>query len=226
MTVKSTKGLEKLEESVAACGLVVELPALTEKELPRWIQERARSLGKQISHQAAAHLVELTGEDLHRLDGELEKVCLYTGERPRIELDDVEQAVSPQRSFTVFELLRYVAQNRSREAVGSLKTLLLSGEAPLPVLSLLARQIRMIWQVKDCMHRGLSPPQICKETGLPPNAVKNYAQQAPAFSEDDLAAAHAFIREADVTLKSTSLNPELVLESVILRLCMKKQKPP
>ena len=65
---------------------------------------RARQHQKLLSPQAASFLVEQLGVDLYRLQSELEKLAAYVGDREKIEVEDVKEAVTSQRSFTVFEL--------------------------------------------------------------------------------------------------------------------------
>ncbi len=99
-----------------------------------------------------------------------------------------------------------------------------SGEAPLAILGLLARQTRLVWQVKDAISRGIPSGQITQRLNLFPSAYKNYSQQASLFSDDELNEIHSSIREADVALKSTGTAPVAALEALIVGLCLRKTK--
>jgi DNA polymerase-3 subunit delta len=149
----------------------------------------------------------------------LEKLVNYVGDRPNIELSDVHEAVTSQRSFTVFELLRYVSQNQTRQAISSLRSLLLAGESPLGILALLARQIRILWQVKDATERKLPFPELARKMNLPGAVLTNYIQQSQLLSETELFSIHQAIRETDLAIKSTATAPRLLIEALILRLC-------
>jgi DNA polymerase-3 subunit delta len=100
--------------------------------------------------------------------------------------------------------------------------LILSGEPPLAILALLARQIRLCWQAKDGTMRGVAVPQLAQKMGVPPFVVKNYVQEASHFTESDLKRIHQAIRKADLALKSTGTSPEILLEALVLSLCLKK----
>ncbi len=226
LTSTQKKGLEKITPAVESKGIVAHFTSPTEREAPRWLQERARGLGKSISPQAASLLVGQVGLDLYRLERELEKLVTYAGERGKIELEDVKQLVSSQRSFTVFELLRYVSQQEAKKAVTSLRSLILGGESPLSILALLARQVRLLWQVQDARERGMAMPQITQRLNLPSFVVKGYAQQAGYFTGTDLYRFHEALCVMDVKIKSTGTAPEILLEELILALCRHKQKTP
>jgi DNA polymerase-3 subunit delta len=219
LTAAKRKGLESLESAVSAVGKMIHFQGPSEKDAPRWLVDRAKKLGKQLSPQAALLLLERVGLDLLILERELEKLCLYTGERRKIEPDDVAQVSSAQRTFTVFELLRYVGQKQSGKALASLKSLLLAGESPLGVLALLARQIRMVWQVKDGLEQGVSLEALTRTLHLPGFVLRDYARQAAVFSEPRLARIHQIIRETDSALKGSGAPPERLMELLIIDLC-------
>ncbi len=216
------KGMEKLQAAVEAVGAVVHFSPPTERDAPRWLQVRARQQQKVLSPQAASFLVEQMGVDLYRLQSELEKLAAYVGDREKIELQDVREAVTSQRSFTIFELLRYVGQNQTRQAISALKKLLLAGEQPLVILALLARQIRLMWQAKDGVKRKMPTGELGQKLNLYPAILRNTIQQAEYFSEAELYQIHRVIRETDLALKSTSTAPHLQLEALVLKLCRRE----
>jgi DNA polymerase III subunit delta len=224
LTCAQKKGMEKLQAALEAVGGVVHFSPPTERDAPRWLQMRARQYRKALSPQAASFLVEQVGVDLYRLQSELEKLAAYVGERERIELEDAREAVTSQRSFTVFEMLRYVGQGQTRPAISALRKLLLAGEQPLVILALLARQIRILWQAKDGTRRKISASELSRILNLPAAVVRNYIQQAEYFSEAELYRIHRAIRETDIALKSTGTAPQLQLEALVLELCRREQR--
>jgi DNA polymerase-3 subunit delta len=218
LTATQKKGMERIEPAVASVGIVVQFTAPLERDIPRWLQERAGMHGRRLASKAALFLLDQVGPDLYRLDKELEKLVLYAGDRETIEVADVEATVSCQRSFSVFELLRQVSRNEPRKAVHSLRRLMLSGEPPLTVLALLARQVRMLWQVKDSLARGVPMGQIAQQLHLPASVARGYASQSNLVSQVELYRMHQDLRKTDLAIKSTGTSAEVILEALILRL--------
>ena len=67
-------------KSVMACGgLLLSFRKLWEHELARWVSERARSMQLRLAESDVLALVAATGNDLHLLDGELDKLRLAGG---------------------------------------------------------------------------------------------------------------------------------------------------
>lgn len=218
MTRKQKKGWEDLVAAVEKVGLVVQFPLPSERDLAGWLQERAKAAGKILAQDAASHMLDQVGIDLYPLVRELEKLLAYVGEKEKITLDDARQVVSRQKTFTVFELLDHVSGNRPRHSLDSLRALLLAGENPLGVLALLARQIRLLWQVKDALERGLPFAQLAAHVKLPASVLRKYAEQTSRFTQEDLHRIHRAIAQADLTMKSSASSPEWVLEALVFSL--------
>ncbi len=216
------KGVEKVETAVEACGVVVRFPAMTERDAPRWLQARAKRFGKAVASQVAMFIVEQVGAEPGLLERELEKLVAFVGDRERIELADAKQSVSVVRAQSVFDMLRYVSEGEPRRALASLRNLLLAGEQPLVVLALLARHLRLVWQVRDGLDRGLSQQDIAKTLNLFPSAMKGYVQQAKTFTQARLYRFHQALCETDLALKLSSTSPAMLLEEFILSLCLQK----
>jgi DNA polymerase-3 subunit delta len=97
--------------------------------------------------------------------------------------------------------------------------MILLGELPLKILSTMAWQIRLIWQVKEGMRLGLSEAELSKRVGAHPFAVKKAREQALRFSDAALYRAIVAIGETDIAIKSTGTSAELLIEELVLTLC-------
>ena len=85
-----------------------------------WIEARLRARGKRPSGGMAAALLELVGGDLDSLASELDKVCLYVGERAEVSPDDVAEVTGELRPRALYELTDAIGQ---RQLGASLRTL-------------------------------------------------------------------------------------------------------
>ena len=226
MTASGRKNIEGIAKAVEAKGKVVLFRSPGEREAPRWLIERAKQLGKMLSHRAAFLLVEMAGGDYSTLASELDKICTFVGEREQIEAEDIVEAASSQRSFSTFDLLDQLRVRQAGKAVRSLRSLILSGELPLKILSTLAWQIRIVWQVKDGLRQGISEAELAKRLGTHPFVVKKAREQAVRFSDADMYRMLEAIGQTDTAMKSTGTPPEVLLEELVLDLCLDSKKAP
>jgi DNA polymerase-3 subunit delta len=221
MTAPDRKNVEGLAKAVEVRGKVIQFRSPGDKEAPRWLVERAKQLGKMLSYRAAFLMVELAGGDLHTLASELEKICTFVGDREGIEDEDVFEAASSQRSFSAFDMLDHIKAQQADNALRSLRSMILFGEAPLKILSTMAWQFRLVWQVKDGLRLGIPETELTKRLGSRPFVVKKAREQASRFSDADLYAAIDAIGRTDIAIKSTGISPELLLEELVLNLCLR-----
>lgn len=63
-----------------------------------WVKQQLRRYKKQITDEAVLELVGRVGPDQRMLDSEIQKLVLYIGTRPKIQLEDVE-AISMRNRF-------------------------------------------------------------------------------------------------------------------------------
>ncbi len=230
LTASGKRAVETLAKAVKETGKVIEFKALSQKDAPKWLVEKAREKGKVLAFRAAFLLVEMTGADLLTLDSELEKICTFVGERQNIEPEDVEEAASSQRISSTFELLDQIKAHQVAKAVKSLRGILFSGEEPPRILAMktlgsLAWNVRMVWQVKDSLRRGMSVEEVASRLRANPWAIQKASEQASRFSDSDLRSIHEAIRRADADLKSKGTPPEVIVEALVLDLCLEKKKP-
>lgn len=224
MTAPDRKSIEGLAKAVEAKGKIVQFRSTGDKEAPRWLIERGKQLGKILSHRAAFVLVEMVGADFQALASELDKICTFVGEADRIEAEDIVEAACSQRSFSAFDMLDYIKAQQADKAASSLRSMILAGEVPLKILSTLAWQIRLVWQVKDGLRQGMSEAELAKRMGSHPFAIKKAREQAVRFSEADLRKAIEAIGQTDIAIKSTGVSPELLLEDLVFGLCFDSKK--
>ena len=190
-----------------------------QKEVIPWIRTLARELGKEITAEAAGYLQEAVGRDLQGIYHELSKASLYIGARARIELTDVEKVVSEVRVTTIFELTKAIGERDLKRALRALERIWESGEPPLKILGMIARQFRHLLMTKEVLARGGGTEGVKKELGISnPYYLRELTAQAKGFSQASLHRAIKSLWQADLKLKRSSLSRRLLLEGLIIEL--------
>ena len=120
-------------------------------KLESWLRERTQAKGVGINPQAAALLLSLVGQDLRRLDQELEKLSAYVDYAHPIAPDDVRALVSGTLESNIFALVDALGLRQRRRGLAQLEQLLADPNAhELYVLAMIARQIRPRRRGCDC----------------------------------------------------------------------------
>jgi DNA polymerase III subunit delta len=101
---KKVDGRSKLAKLLKDKAEVFTTKKMYDNQLPEWTRELVESKGYSISQKALMLLVEHIGNDLSRIDNEIEKVLVNLGTRKTIDEDDIEKYVGVSKEYNVFEL--------------------------------------------------------------------------------------------------------------------------
>lgn len=198
---------------------VVPVRAPAGRELLAWLRDRASAHGFTLGDEAAQLLIQLVGEDLTALAGELEKTMLWAGGAGgRIGTDAVEAVVGERRARSVFDLTRALERRTLGPALAALEALLDSGEDALGLLGMLTREVRQTWLAKAWLKKGKSADEIARALNRPPRVVQALLARAEASATATLRRQLARCWEVERRLKASGL-PRSELAALLADLC-------
>lgn len=209
---------KKVVKQLKKKGVMVAFDPLQGVELEKWLMKRAARYGSRLHPEAAAEMVMMAGTHLQMLDQELQKLSLYRGTGEEITVDDVQTMVSRSLEQDIFSLIDRIARVNIEEAFRILYDLLKNKEEPIKILSLIARQFRIILQVKILSEKGYSEKQMASQLQLHPYVVKIAYQQGRHMKETVLRRVLQVLAEEDVRMKTGQTDKVLALEMFLLRL--------
>jgi DNA polymerase-3 subunit delta len=211
------KGQNPLLKQLSPLAEVRTFPLLRGKELRAWIQQRVKEEGGHITPQALDLLAALIGGDLWAMDGEIQKLLLYSQERP-IDEDDVKKLVSYVQEANIFALVDAVAEGRTGPAQQILHRLYKEGVAPTHILTMITRQFRLIALARD-LEPGLSRPQVQDRLGLKSSyPLDKTLRQARLYDFEGVRRAYDKLLETDSAIKSGKYDDKLALELLVTEL--------
>ena len=193
-------------------GAVKEFTELKTFEAISWIKQRVTTKGATIDADAATLLQTYCGSDLARLSNEIDKLTNYD---QHITKTTIEKLVDAGFFNTIFELTDAISEKKSKRAIEILSRSLSAGENEIYLISMLARQIRNLIIVKDLSDHRLSEGEIVRKTKMHPYVVKKTLSQSRNFTQNQLLTLHGSLIELDLSLKSTSVDPKLLLQKFI-----------
>ncbi|ABY35628.1 MAG: DNA polymerase III subunit delta [Chloroflexus sp.] len=205
-------------------GVVREFPLLQGAELLRWIEQRAKMLHATIESAAAQRLVELAGNDSRLLANELAKLASYVGRNGKIDLRAVDRLVTDQQEQNLFAFLDELSSRRLGPALRGARALVEDGQAPPYVLFMLARQIRILLQVRQLLSQRRRADEIAAELNLKPFVARKATEQARNFSLPELIHAHDRLLELDHAIKTGRIQAETALELFVVEVCQMPQE--
>lgn len=188
---------------------------LRDQALAGWLRTEARARKITLEAEAASALADLAGPELGRLAQALEQLALYTGGGRPITLDDVEDLVAETRQRNIFELTKAIGAGEVPRALALLANMLRNREAPLKIEFMLARQLRQIWRAKELSATGASRNDIAAAVGMSPYFLDDVLVPARRMSRAALARAFERLYQADLALKSSRVDPEIIVSRLV-----------
>ena len=200
-------------------GAVIQVRPFFAGKLIGWIKREAQAHGKRMTREAAEYLKDMVGNRLRELHNEIEKAVAHVGEKPVIELRDVEEVVSEVKTRTIFELTDAIGMRNGLEALRILRKMLQAGEPHLKILSMIARQFRLIWRAKCLVSAGVTKEEVRKRLKIHHFYLESLLEQSASFTEENLRQGfHRFV-QADLAMKTTGVSKDLLLEKMVVDLC-------
>lgn len=201
-------------------GAVMECKSPHTNEVADWARHMAKEKGKTLSTAAASLLQEVVGTNLQELANEVEKLAIYVAPRTEITEEDVAALSSGAPTASVFVLIDQVVSRNVAEAGIALAHLLEHGEHPIVIVTMLARQFRLLRRARHLLERGLPAETVKRQLSIRTDFVWNkLTAQLRKSSRDAIEKSFPLLAEADLILKSRSLPPRLILERVVTDLC-------
>lgn len=219
-----TVDADKLDErktivkKLKALDALVPFPQLAPDELLSWVVKSASKAGFSFATGAVEQLIMNIGGNLQQLSSEIEKLSLYLQDGGVATIELIDKLVSRSAEQSVFMLVEEVAKLRMERAFLLLEELLKHKEEPIKITMLIARQFRIMLQVKELTKQGYSQGQIASQIGLHPYAVKIAEGQARMFEAEYLTSIIGMLSDLDYQMKSGQLDKVLGLELFLMKL--------
>jgi DNA polymerase-3 subunit delta len=200
---------------LSSLGQVREFPSLSGAGLTRWIQERAASMECTISRDGVQLLAELIGGNLWTLNSEIEKLSLYCNGRT-INGEDVRLLVSFVKEMSVFNAVDAILEMKYSDALRTIRRLMEDGATGTYIVSMVARQVRLLLLVKDMEFRKVPPRQMGARVGLNSDWVLNkIREQGRRYSGAALESLHRGLLETDLAVKTGRIAENAVGEFLV-----------
>jgi DNA polymerase-3 subunit delta len=219
---KKVDGRTKFAKLLKEKGVLLSTKKIYENQLPEWTQEIVASHGYEITNKALMLLVDHIGNDLSRIENEIEKVLVNLGKRKTINEDDIEQFIGISKEFNVFEFQNALA---SKDLGACMRIVQYFEANPKAAPIQLIMPSLYVFFSKLYMIHGLSSRDekaIASATGVNPWFVKDYLKAMKVYNfpqvEKAILLLHQYnlrsIGVSDIGTEDASLLKEMVYKII------------
>ncbi len=219
---KKLDGRKKFSKLIQEKGVVLTTKKIGENKLQEWIEQLIKQKGYSISPKALALLADHTGNDLARINNELDKLVLNLGKRTAITENDIEDYIGVSKEFNVFELQAALATRNLPKAIRIVQYFEANPKAaPIQmILPLLYSFFSKTFMVLGC--NSTDEKKIAAETGINPYFLKENIRAARLYSQQGIEKALLLLHRynlksigiGDAGTEDAALLKELVIKIV------------
>lgn len=174
----------------------------------------AGARGKEMSPQVADMLVAIFGVDPYRLENEVEKLVLYTGEDNRIEKKDLAFSAGFVRIETPYDLPDLIIDGQLASALELTSRALMSGISEIQLLYILKNHLARLCAA----HNSRDSKEVMAKGRMPFFVARNVMAQSRKVKRQAVMQGLADIFRAEYSLKSARFPADLIIETLIMRL--------
>lgn len=199
---------------------VIHCPHPDNKQLSQWISDEFKRRRRKVN-PAALTLLSRSGLDMFFLQNLIEKLCL-TADHDITE-KDVQQQITVKQDINVFKLIDTLMSRDLSGAMRAYEQLLVQGEHPIYLLYMIGRQFFLLAQVKCHREQGLMLKQIADIMGQKEFTVRKMMDKCDKFTHGELKEVFALLLETDISFKTSSKNPDIIMELLLTGICFTKK---
>ena len=209
-----------LELAKRPSGWPRKIPVIKSAEssnMAAWVEERLRVRGFEIDGRATRTLIELVGEDRHRLSMELDKLALHCAETRCVDRSAVLTLTRQSQEYDVFALISCLARSDTKKALRVLNRLVDQGMTAPQILSLLYWNFRRLLVAKERLDAGHQFSGLLRDLKI--WSYRGRQSELDATPRRRLAGIVLRVRQADRMCKSTGVDEQLILEQLVVDAC-------
>ncbi len=212
---KKVDGRTRLAKLLKEKGVVLTTKKLYDNQLPEWTEELVQSKELNISQKALMLLVDHIGNDLSRIENEIDKIAINLGKRKGITETDVEQYVGVSKDFNVFELQAALATKNLSKAIQIIQYFEANPKAApiqliLPSLYAFFSKVFMIYGLNTRDEKT-----IAASLGINSFFIKDYLRTITLYSYADVE--KLLLLLSDYNLKSIGINNSGATDASLLK---------
>ena len=184
----------------------------------KWIQSLASSNDLNLDYNASKYLSDINDWDSLGISNEIKKLSVIfksSQQNNNLSVNDIKHHISsPRHRYKIFALVDDLIMFREQKALFQLNEFVASGSGFSYLVSMIARQIRIIASAKSRIEEGQNMTEINKSLGLPSYVFNLTIQLAKQISFDRIKKLSDILLEHDLKFKTSTISEEDLIYSM------------
>jgi DNA polymerase-3 subunit delta len=227
--LKNPKQQEKAQKKLAAAKFPyniilescewIEFPKLYDRELPSWVAERFKSLGRTIQPDACELLVAQSGESLRDLHNEIQKIITFAPDKRSLSREDIADVIGASKNYNIFELQRQIGEKNLSKALEITQRMLTADRQELLIITMLTRYFTILWKLSEAVRQTQNHFELAKAIDVSPFFVPEYLAVLHSYPQERIESVFYALCDADIAIKSSSVeDADVVIQKMLMRI--------
>lgn len=208
---------KKYCDAIKKYGVLVDFQKQELRDLIPWIARHFAANQKRITPDLCAYLVEITGGTMTALEGEIAKICAYSG-ADEIRKSDIDAVTEPVLDAVVFQMTDLLGQGNIGAALQKLQQLFKMQQKPTAILGAIGGHFRRMSTARILMDNGRQYSELIRLYTIGDYAARKTMSAAGKFSHDFYKRVSELVIETDAALKTSYDEPERLLEVLLIQI--------
>ena len=205
----------RIYKELAKVGYAADFTMPKENELVSWVSGYFKKNNKEISSATASYFIKNVIHDMNIMLFEMDKLVAYCDKE--VTLGDIDILTTKSTETKIFNMLKAVGQKNLSQALIIYNNMIQAKTEPLMILTMLARQFRLILRTKALAGQDRTVDQIAKQLSVQSFVVRECLQQARNFKYKTLIDALKECLDVDINIKTGKIEGKLGVEMIIVK---------
>lgn len=220
---------KSLVKKIDKNGIVFNCDKLSDMDLFKWTKKKFEVNSVLIDNPQIMYFIEQEGyrdksseKTLSDLENEINKISSFVGKGNKVTNDIIDKLSQKKIENDIFKLIDCIGEKRSSNAMKILNDMIQEGESVLGIFSMIAKQFKIVMQVRQLQIEGYTTKVISEKLKIHPFVAGKALKQTSNFSDDVIIDMLNYILESDYKIKNGLVRDTLAVEMLVSKYCQRK----
>jgi len=220
---------KSLVKKIDKKGIVLNCDKLSDMDLFKWVKKKFEVNNVIIDNPQIMYFIDQEGyrdksseKTLSDLENEINKISSFVGKENKVTNEVIDKLSQKKVENDIFKLIDYIGEKNSSNAVRILNDMIHEGESVLGIFAMIARQFKVVMQVRQLQIEGHTSKTIAEKLKIHPFVAGKALKQSNNFSDDVIIEMLNYILESDYKIKNGLVRDTLALEMLVSKYCQCK----
>ncbi len=220
---------KSLVKKIDKKGIVFNCDKLSDMDLFKWTKKKFETNDVIIENTQIMYFIDQEGyrdksseKTLSDLENEINKISSFVGRQNKVTSEIIDKLSQKKVENDIFKLIDYIGEQNASNAMRILNDMMHEGESVLGIFAMIARQFKVVMQVRQLQVQGHTSKTIAEKLKIHPFVAGKALKQSNNFSDDIIVEILNYILESDYKIKNGLVRDTLALEILVSKYCQRK----